>query len=652
METKEIESVTAEILAEAARDCGVKDIVFYTEGTPKRRMIGGLAERPCGDAIDRLVMPLEDIGGAREFVSAISTVYRDGISSPLGVGAIRTAQEIIGFDPTGYIIGQLAGHHLRDADGLGVNEVITDKFYELFGVLWLGLVTRQITDENDRMFVKTKVTTALHGRISSTGDGDDVLSIDSWGVAAGGVIADIVYARMEKMPDTLNPAERRMKARQAARALGVLTFMSDSDIDRIAGTSSLEKESPLSVLPFNGKNLPRDVRKIDAEVVDIVAATDHMLRQIIEIEPTTMASINPPGKRGASMAQDFPLLALPITWKTPSDACVFPSLALSSFFNDISNTAAAFLGEVSKTAQKELTAGADVSITVERCASTLFIASAAKKKGLPPPPKPSSAEGGRVRRWFTAVVNLSDEPIHLVIQKGKGETQKRRLTAGQMYATERPVNWEIVQTENRDAAEARKTAKIVYMCVTIAISLSTGSEPTDAFGVAMERARLTPAEASHIFHTAVDTIDGNNTVAFKSNAKKSRALYDTEDALVDGAGGLNLHAMQMMQRGDILFNHSEKYAILKPAKPSGRKEEPKLEGLVVDKKRNRENDAHAKIRQDLSAAMDVRLDRDEDALGPSPIILVYPKYMPSPAEYVDILPDAERFRHLARSDKK
>jgi hypothetical protein len=454
------------------------------------------------------------------------------------------------------------------------------------------------------------------------------------------------------MPDKLNPAERRMKARQAARVLGVLTFMSDSDIDRIAGTSSLEKESPLSVLPFHSRGMPPGARKIDAEVVDIVAATDHMLRQIIEIEPATMASIAPPGQPNAKTAQDFPLLALPITWKTPSDACVFPSLALSSFFNDIGNTAAAFLDEVSKTAQKELTAGADVRITVERCASTLFIASAAKEKNLPPPPKPSSAKDGRVRRWFTAVVNLSDEPINLSIPREKGETQKRCLQVGQMYATERPAHWGIVQAENGGAAEARKTAKIVYMCVTIAVSRSTGSEPTDAFGVDMRSAQLTPAEASHIFHTAVETIDGNDATAFKGNATKSRALYDEEDALVGVAGGLNLVMMQMMQRADIRYEYGKRYAILKPAKPSRREEKTKLEGLVIDKKRTHANDAREKIRQDLLAAMDARLDRDEDALGSSPIILVYPKYMPSPAGYVGMLPDAERFRHLVRTDVK
>jgi hypothetical protein len=219
-----------------------------------------------------------------------------------------------------------------------------------------------------------------------------------------------------------------------------------------------------------------------------------------------------------------------------------------------------------------------------------------------------------------------------------------------MYATERPARWDIVQTDNRGAAEARKNAKIVYMCVTIAVS--TGSEPTDAFGVAMRSAQRTPAEASHIFHTAVDTIDGNEAAVFKGNAKKSCALYDKEDALVGVAGGLNLVMMQMMQRGDICYEYGDEYAILKPAKPSRREEKTKLEGLVIEKKRTRANDAHAKIRQDLSAAMDARLDRDEDALASSPIILVYPKYMPSPASYVDMLPDAERFRHLVRTDAK
>ena len=221
-----------------------------------------------------------------------------------------------------------------------------------------------------------------------------------------------------------------------------------------------------------------------------------------------------------------------------------------------------------------------------------------------------------------------------------------------MYATERPARWGIAPTTGDGATDARKNAKIVYMCVTIAISLSTGSAPTDAFGLAMANSQPAPAEASHIFHTAAETIDGNNAEAFTGNATKSRALYATEDAIVDRTDGLKLHVMQMMQRDEICGEYGDMYAILKPGNPSRQDDGPKIKGVIIGKVHANPTNKRETIRKELSDAMDARMKREKDALNSSPIIVVYPKYMPSPAKYVDLLHDAERFRHLVRSDAK
>jgi hypothetical protein len=383
------------------------------------------------------------------------------------------------------------------------------------------------------------------------------------------------------------------------------------------------------------------------------------------------------------MAQDFSLLALPLTWKTPFNACVFPSLALSSFFNDISNTAVALLWEISKSVRDELAKTPGASITMEQCASTLFIAPAAKKRDLPPLPA-SSPNGSPGRRWFTAIVNLSGELLNLNMPTG-GKDDPRRIATGGMVATERPAAWHIKPPKSTD--QARKDAQIVYMCVTIAIS--AGAKTGDAFGVAMAKARSMPevamekalpmpgvamekalpmpAIASHIFHVA-QTINGDNDAAFKVHATKCCALYDSENALVGRENGLKLLAMQMVQRRELEYEYGQLYAILKPTQ-----ETSDVFGMIVESNPKNPLDIRetryfkqydenytcpaprvvglAGVRKDLVDAVDKR--RENNTLyTDAPVVIVYPKYMPSPVNYVGLLHDAERFRHLVRPQSK
>jgi hypothetical protein len=459
-----------------------------------------------------------------------------------------------------------------------------------------------------------------------------------------------------------------MAARRIARTYGVLHVLSDADIDTIANIEPGDKQS--SVLPLVKpsvvyNNIPNHPVQIAAAEDDIISATDHMLRQIIELNPTTMLSVAPPGVATSAMAQDFPLLALPLTWRTPSNACVFPSLALSSFFNDISNTAVALLLETSKSVHAELVGASGASITTEQCASTLFIAPAAIKKDLPPPPA-SSPQGSPDRRWFTAIVNLSDEPFNLVIPTGSGP-MTRTLAVGKMVAMARPAKWHIEPPIS--ATRARNGAQIVYMCVTIAIS--AGAKTDDVFGVAMEKAESMPAIASHIFHVA-QTINGDNTAAFTGHATKCCALYDSENALVDRENGLKLRAMQMMQRRELEYEYGQLYAILKPTQetnahagmivetnpknPLGIREsrysEQYDEGYTCPAAPRVDDDPEVrKVRKDLADAVDKRREGGTNYTV-APVVLVYPKYMPSPVNYVGLLPDAERFRHLVRPQSK
>ena len=655
METEEIDRVTAELLAQAARDCATQDIVFCAEGDPKQRVLGRLQKRPCGDVLDRLVVPLKATKGVPVFDAYLADIKEYGIIAPEAMPVLEKARKTIGFDPTGYIVGRMVYNMLHPTPRLGPH--LRPNYDELVNIIWLHLVTTNIADPRFRVDVTDVVVAAkdvffrAHHRVPSA---------DALQVAAGAAIAQLLAPKFGSSASP-SAAEGRMAARRIARAHGVLHVLSDADIDTIANIEPGDKQS--SVLPLVnrsvGYNIPNRPVQIDATEDDIISATDHMLRQIIELNPTTMLSVAPPGVATGAMAQDFPLLALPLTWRTPSNACVFPSLALSSFFNDISNTAVALLLETSKSVHAELVGASGASITMEQCASTLFIAPAAIKKDLPPPPA-SSPQGIPDRRWFTAIVNLSDEPINLVIPADSGPV-KRTLAVGKMVAMARPAKWHIEPPSS--ATRARNGAQIVYMCVTIAIS--AGAKTDDVFGVAMEKARSMPAIASHIFHVA-QTINGDNT--FTGYATKCCALYARESALVDRDNGLKLLAMQMMQRRELEYEYGQLYAILKPTQeanaragmivetspknPLGIRETRYFEQYDRDFTCPVSHDKQLEgVGKDLADAVDKRRE-DGTNYTVAPVVLVYPKYMPSPVNYVGLLPDAERFRHLVRPQSK
>lgn len=653
METEEIDRVTASILAQAARDCAAQDIAFYAKGTPKQRMLARLPERPCGDALDRLGMRIGDITAVSEFDACLADIQHHGITAPAAIQALEKARNAIGFDPTGYIVGRMMYDIIHSVINRKWNPSDIGKYKGVTNVSWLHLVTTRIEESQFRNDVTHIIDRAVNEFFNEV---RRVPRADELQVAVGAAIARLLAPKVGSSASP-SAAEKRMEARRIARAHGVLHVLSDADIDTIAGVETGDKKPstlPLEALPAFLKNPIMPVRTIAAGDIDIISATDHMLRQIIEIDPTTMLSIPPPGKRTSGMAQDFPLLALPMTWATSSNACVFPSLALSSFFNDISNTATALLKE---------TAGATgAAITVERCASTLFIAPATEGRTLPPLPV-SPPPGSPGRRWFTAVVNLSDELIRMIIVKGSG-SEPRALKAGQMIAIERPEKWHIVPTPVANRAK-NDDAQVVYMCVTIAISASAKTD--DTFGIAMQQTLSMPAIAPHIFHVAKETIDGADDSVFKGVATKSCALYATESALVGGGNGLKLRAMKMMQRKEIEFEYGQIYVIIKPSRG-------KRGGTGMIAERTPKNPWHIREKRyfepydkefvcpglpvgipeddkELVHAVDNR--RNDGKLYESdPVVVVYPRYMPSPINYVGLLPDAERFRHLVHSDAK
>jgi len=650
METEAIDRVTAELLADAARDCATQDIGFYATGAPKQRVLVRLPERPCGDVLDRLGVPLKATKGVPEFDAYLADINEHGIIAPAAMPVLEKARKAIGFDPTGYIVERMIYNLLHST--YRWNPLLTQKYDKLVDVIWLHLVTKRIGDSQFRSDVTNMIVATKNALFTPRRGG--VPSADALRVAVGGAIARLL---VPKFGSSASPsaAERRMAARRIARAYGVLHVLSDADIDTIANIEPGDKQS--SVLPLVSRSvvssIPNLPVQIDATEEDIISATDHMLRQIIELNPTTMLSVAPPGVATSAMAQDFPLLALPLTWRTPSNACVFPSLALSSFFNDISNTAVALLKELAG-------ASGASSITVERCASTLFIAPAAIKKDLSPLPA-SSPQSSPDRRWFTAIVNLSDEPITLVIPTDSG-SMERTFAVGKMVATARPAKWHIKPSSS--ATRARNGAQIVYMCVTIAIS--AGANTDDAFGVAMEKARSMPAIASHIFHVA-QTINGDDDNTFTGYATKCCALYARESALVDRDNGLKLLAMQMMQRRELEYEYGQLYAILKPTqevnaragmivettpkKPLDIRESRYFEQYDRDFTCPASHDELEGVRKELADAVDKRRE-DGTNYTVAPVVLVYPKYMPSPVNYVGLLPDAERFRHLVRPQSK
>lgn len=215
---------------------------------------------------------------------------------------------------------------------------------------------------------------------------------------------------------------------------------------------NVSEEALLSDI-FSVYTMPRYIQDDKSLKPVFVHVVDHMLRQIIELDPLVLASVPPPSNG------DWPLLQFPLSpcGKMEQGRLMFPSVNESAAFQEFSKLASAALRAHLEKKQVDNARAAHIFTGVLHVSGTEHYLSDLDPK----------FQG----RWFTAIVNLSDAAMGasldkdgLFFQPGRILTFERPFSSKVMV---RPAKKQVYLVVNMvvpaDSIEVEKTKQIKSM---------------------------------------------------------------------------------------------------------------------------------------------------------------------------------------------
>lgn len=232
-------------------------------------------------------------------------------------------------------------------------------------------------------------------------------------------------------------AVRHFVVRSLADA-GILHLLSDIHIQRACLLSMMASKAtatlPDAPITADAVISPTasagvfEIKQFAASPRFLVAMVDHMLRQIIELDPLVLASAEPPA------ASSWPLLQLPLNSSLATGRVAYPSVAESDAFKEFNRAAALALKAFHF--QDSGSGGNDA----DRCfvytgelhvSSPKWLLERSSPAEIPTMKSADAPFGGQ---WYSAVVNLSAEHMQII---GAGPGYSATLSPGRVYVYKR-----------------------------------------------------------------------------------------------------------------------------------------------------------------------------------------------------------------------